>query len=180
VGALAVEPHPHDPDRRRYALRTLLRSTVVAVLIVVAFFVLPLRTEFALNGVLTLVGGLAAVVIVLAWHVRMILFGPYPAVRAVSALVVTVPLFLVVFASIYYLMGASDPAQWSEPLTRLDALYFTVTVFVTVGFGDITAVTQGARAVTTIQMMAGLTLVGVIARVLVGAVQVNWKRSGRD
>ena len=133
--------------------------------------------ELAPSGLMTLVGGLAVVVVVLAWHIRMILVGPYPAARAVSALVVTVPLFLIVFASIYYLMGAADPAQLSEPLTKLDALYFTVTVFVTVGFGDITAVTQAARAVTTVQMMAGLTLVGVIARVVVGAVQVNWQRS---
>ena len=177
---MSLERHLHDRDRRRYALRTLLRSSVVAVVIVLAFFVLPLDSDFALGGLLALVGGLAAVVVVLAWHIRMILFGPYPAVRAVAALVVTVPLFLVVFASIYYLMGVSDPAQWSEPLTKLDALYFTVTVFVTVGFGDITAVSQTARALTTVQMMAGLTLVGVIARVVVGAVQVNWRRSAED
>ena len=63
-------------------------------------------------------------------------------------------------------------------MTRLDSMYFTVTVFATVGFGDITAVSQGARAVTTVQMMGGLVLVGLIARVIVGAVQVG--RSRRD
>jgi hypothetical protein len=34
-------------------------------------------------------------------------------------------------------------------LTRTDALYFTVTVFSTVGFGDITAKTETARLVVT-------------------------------
>jgi hypothetical protein len=68
-------------------------------------------------------------------------------------------------------MGRSDPQQFSEPLTRLDAAYFTVTVFATVGFGDITAVSETARAVVTVQMLGGLVLVGLIARVVVGAVQ---------
>ena len=39
--------------------------------------------------------------------------------------------------------------NFSEPLTRTDALYFTVTVFSTVGFGDITAKTEAARLVVT-------------------------------
>ena len=171
---------PQDPDRRRYVVRALLRSFLVATAIIVAFFVLPMSSAVALGGALTLVGGLLTVGVVLVWHIRMILVAPYPAARAVSALVVTVPLFLVVFATIYHLMSLADRSQWSEPLTRLDALYFTVTIFATVGFGDITAVSQTARAVTLVQMMAGLTLVGVIARVVVGAVQVNWRRSTLD
>jgi hypothetical protein len=177
---VAADEQTDDRDRRRYALRALVRSLLIAVLLVVAFFVLPLTTATRASGILALVGGLSAVVLVLAWHIRLILVAPYPAVRAVSALVVTVPLFLLVFATIYYLMGVADEAHWTEPLTRMDALYYTVTVFATVGFGDITAVSQAARTLTMLQMVAGLTLVGVIARVVVGAVQVNWRRRSRD
>ena len=173
-------PHDHDHGRRRYAMRAVVRSCMIAVLILIAFFLLPMTSNIATSGVVTLFGGLAVVVVVLAWHIRLILVAPYPVARAVTTLVVTVPLFLVVFASIYYTMGAADPAQFSESLTKLDALYYTVTVFATVGFGDITGETQAARAVTTLQMMAGLTLVGVIARVVVGAVQVNWRRRSED
>jgi hypothetical protein len=160
-------------DRRRFAVVALLRAFLVASVLICAYFVMPMTTALALGGLLTLTGGLVVVIAVLVWHVRLILDAPYPAARAVSALVVTVSLFLVVFATVYYLMGLEDAHQWSEPLTRLDALYFTATVFSTVGFGDITAVSQTARAVTTIQMMVGLTLVGVVARVVVGAVQHN-------
>ena len=32
---------------------------------------------------------------------------------------------------------AQDPSSFGEPLTRSDALYFTITIFATVGFGDI-------------------------------------------
>ena len=116
----------------------------------------------------------------LAWHVRLVLVSPFPAVRAATALILTVPLFLVVFATIYVLLATADAGSFSEPMTRFDALYYTVTVFATVGFGDITAVSQTARAVTTLQMVAGLTLVGVIARFVVGAVELNWRRRGRE
>jgi hypothetical protein len=174
------ESQSHARDRRRFAIKALVRSFLVAFLLVVAFFLLPLTSATRTNGLLALVGGLAIVILVLGWHIRMVLVAPFPAIRAVSALVVTVPLFLIVFATIYYLMGVDDAAVWSEPLTRMDALYFAVTIFGTVGFGDITAVSQPARVVVTIQMMAGLILVGVIARVLVGAVQVSLGRRSAD
>ena len=61
-------------------------------------------------------------------------------------------------------MGRAQPAQFSEPLTRLDAAYFTVTIFATVGFGDIVAVSEAARAVATVQMVGDLVIVGVVAR----------------
>jgi voltage-gated potassium channel len=170
----------HRERRRRYAIRALLRSVLVAGLLLTAFFVLPMRSVVAIGGVLALTGGLVVVVIALVWHIRMILTAPYPAARAVSALIVTVPLFLVVFATIYYLMSLDDTGAWSEPLTRMDALYFAVTVFSTVGFGDITAVSQTARVVTTLQMILGLALVGVVARVVVGAVQVNLRSRSED
>ena len=51
-----------------------------------------------------------------------------------------------------------------------------MTVFATVGFGDITPVTQLARVLVTIQMLVGLLTVGVIAKVVFGAVQVAESR----
>jgi hypothetical protein len=47
---------------------------------------------------------------------------------------------------------------FAGPLTRTDALYFTVTVFPTVGFGDITARSETARIVVTGQMIADLVI----------------------
>ena len=43
-------------------------------------------------------------------------------------------------------MAQADPANFStHTLTRTDALYFTITIFATVGFGDISATSQSAR-----------------------------------
>ena len=46
-----------------------------------------------------------------------------------------------------------------------------MTVFATVGFGDITAKSETARVVLIVQMLADLALLGAGARVLLRAVQ---------
>jgi voltage-gated potassium channel len=149
---------------------SLLRSLLVSVVICAGYFLLPLRLDGSV-AVLGLVGGLIVVGILLAWQIREIARSPYPRLRAVGALATSVPLFLAVFATAYFLMGRAQPANFSEPLTRLDAAYFTVTVFATVGFGDIVAVSESARAVATVQMIGDLVIVGLVARTLLGAVQ---------
>ena len=54
-------------------------------------------------------------------------------------------------------------------------LYFTVTVFSTVGFGDITAKTETARLVTG-QMIADLIILGLAIKIIVGAVKRGQQR----
>jgi voltage-gated potassium channel len=169
---------PRSRPWRRRALVTLAGSLLAAAVIVVGYFLLPLTSALAVDSVLELLAGLAVLGLLIAWQIREILRSPYPAVQAFSALVVALPLFLTLFAVTYYLMGKADAPAFSEPLTRLDAMYFTVTVFATVGFGDITAVSEAARGVVIVQMLLGLVLVGVIARVIFGAVQEGRRRQG--
>ena len=61
-------------------------------------------------------------------------------------------------------------------MSRTDALYFSVTVFATVGFGDITAVSGPGRIVVTVQMVVDLLVLGVGLRVITGAVQQGRER----
>jgi voltage-gated potassium channel len=158
--------------RRRLAVTSLLRSLVVSVAIVVGYFILPMsRLEGAIAAELG--GGLAVVTLLLGWQIREISRSPYPRVRAIGALATSVPLFLAVFATTYYLMGRAQPETFSEPLTRLDAAYFTVTVFATVGFGDIVAVSEAARAVATVQILGDLVILGLVARAVFTAVQAG-------
>ena len=58
-------------------------------------------------------------------------------------------------------------------LTRTDSLYFTVTIFATVGFGDITATSQVARVVVIAQMLLDLLVLGLVVKVFVGAVEIG-------
>ncbi len=160
------------PAARRAAVISLARSSGVALAIGAAYFLLPM-TRLDGRSWLALGIGLALVAVVLGWQLREITRSPFPRLRGVEALVLGLVLFFVVFATVYYVMGRADPADFTEPLTRLDSMYFTVTVFATVGFGDIAAVSQPARAVATIQMLGDLVLVGFVARMLVNAVQVG-------
>jgi len=134
------------------------------------YYLLPL--DHIKNVRLTLVTGLLILLAVTGWQLRAIIRARYPAVRAVEALATTVPWFLLLFASAYFTMASTNPANFStHPLTRTDALYFTVTVFATVGFGDITAVSQSARLIVSAQMMLDLLVLGLGVRVFVGTVQ---------
>jgi hypothetical protein len=76
-----------------------------------------------------------------------------------------------VFASTYFLMEQASAATFTEPLTKTDSLYFTVTVFSTVGFGDIAPKSEAARIVLIVQMLGDLALLGAGARILLGAVR---------
>ncbi len=79
------------------------------------------------------------------------------------------PLFLVLFAWIYLTMSQSDPGYFSVRLNRTESLYFTVTIFSTVGFGDIVPKVDVARIVTMVQMIADLAVLAVVVRLLFGA-----------
>jgi hypothetical protein len=52
-----------------------------------------------------------------------------------------------------------------------------VTVFTSVGFGDIVAVTEGARVMVIVQMLGSLALLGAGARVLLSAVQAGLRHT---
>jgi len=92
--------------------------------------------------------------------------------------VLSVLLFLVLFATVYLAMAAAAPGSFSEPLTHSRALYFAVTVLSTVGFGDITPRTDPASIVVSVQMLLDLVLVGAVVRSFVGAAQA--RLPGRD
>ena len=77
-------------------------------------------------------------------------------------------------------MATISASNFGEPLTHTDALYFTVTVFSTVGFGDITGKTEAARLVVTSQMIADLLIIGLGLRVIVGAVTRSRQQRPED
>ncbi|MEV0788965.1 potassium channel family protein [Kribbella sp. NPDC050459] len=173
-GAIDYRQLP-QPARRRLAVVSLLRSLLVSFVIVAGYFLLPLRLDGRMP-VAGLASGLVVVGLVLGWQIRQISRSPHPRVRAIGALATSVPLFLAVFALTYFLMARIQPASFSEHLSRLDAAYYTVTIFATVGFGDIVPVSGPARVATTVQMLGDLALVGLVARVLVGVVNQNLDR----
>ena len=161
-------------------VRSLLRAAGSTAVLVAIYYLLPLDHSALWVAALTLVIGLAALLGLVAFQVRAISGSRYPGLRALEALGVTVPLFLLLFASTYLVLAAVSAHSFSQPLNHTDSLYFTVTVFATVGFGDITATAAVARLVVTGQMIIDLVILGLGARVVVGAVSRGRQRRPSD
>jgi Ion channel len=170
----AVRPDTRPP--RRTIVRAVLRAVGSTAALVAIYYLLPLDRSSTGVAVTMLAIGLAVLIALVVYQVRWILRSRFPGLRGVEALATSIPLFLLLFASTYVVMAAISAGNFSEPLTRTDALYFTVTVFSTVGFGDITAKTEAARLVVTGQMIVDLVAVGLAVKVIVGAVKQGRQR----
>ena len=159
------------------ALRAIATMTVLLAL----YYVLPFdvdRPGLSTFGKLAL--GLALFLGIMTWHVRLIGKSENPALRALEGLFLGIPLFLLLFAAAYFLVSQSDAASFTSELSRTDSLYFTITIFSTVGFGDISAQTESARLVVSAQMMLDLVILGVGVRVILGAVERSRSRLAGD
>jgi hypothetical protein len=165
--------------RRRIVTASLLRSAASVAALVIVYYLAPLDQPLKPVVWIEFVVGLLVFGAVIAWQVRAILGSDVPRLRAIQAVAVGLPLLLLIYASVYVVIAHNAPGSFTEALTRTDALYFTVTVFSTVGFGDIAPRCEIARIVTMIQMIMGLIAVGLIAKIVLGAVQVAVRRRDR-
>ena len=157
-------------------LRSTLRSLASAAVLVAVYYWLPFDRSPNSSALVRLALGIIAFIAVLAWQVRAITEAAYPRIRAVESLFLTVPLLVLLFASTYFIMARSSSANFAQALTRTDALYFTVTVLSTVGFGDISAKSDTARIVVTVQMLVDLVLIGLGVRILLNATERGLSR----
>ena len=164
-----------SPQQLRQALlATIARCLVIFALVVALFFVAPDRSASAdANFVVRLIIALALFVVVIAWQVRRLMRADLPQLRAFEVVCFALALLLVIFAGIYTGVSASDPAAFSEPLSRLDAFYFAVVTFGTVGFGDISARTELARILVTFQVLLDLVFIALIVRVILQASRIS-------
>jgi voltage-gated potassium channel len=169
-------PPAAHPSRNLIVALSLLRALATIIVLVVLYYVLPVDHASDAEAVVAIVAGILGVVLVVWWQVRTILRADHPGLKAVEALAVIAPLFLLLYAMAYYLLERATPASFGESLSRTDALYFTVTTFTTVGYGDIAAKTQAARIMVTFQMLADLIILGVAVKVIVQAAQQGRQR----
>ncbi|MET0863123.1 MAG: ion channel [Nakamurella sp.] len=168
--------HPLDspPSRRTAAklgLFMLLRVTVTIVLLFGAYFLIPTRGDGGDSDLPWLALELTVFGVIVAIQVPAIVKSKYPRLRAVESMAVTVPLFLLIFSRIYLSTSIADVNSFSQPLDHTTALYFTVTVFATVGFGDIVATTNGMKLLVTAQMLLNLAVLGLVIRVISSAAE---------
>lgn len=145
---------------------------------VVVYYALPLAGKFEAHTVLWLLVGVVAFAVLLFAQISRTTTALHPRARAASAILTSLPVFLMVFAAAYYITEQTTPGSFNESLSRTDALYFATTVFSTVGFGDIVPKSETMRVVVMFQMVGDLVLIGVLGRVVVAAVGVGLARRG--
>jgi hypothetical protein len=138
----------------------------MTTLLVVLYFVVPvdsdprgglvLRTVLAL----TVFVALGAIVVV---QVRQVVVDSE---RHLDGLILAMALVWVLFSLAFYITARHEPAEVAGLHTRLDALYFTASTILTIGFGDIHAAGQAARALVLVQMAFDVVFVTAAAHLV--------------
>ena len=164
---------PPMPSSRRQVwtlgLFLLLRMTLSISALLLAYFLIPTRSAGRSADWPWLTLELCVFGVVVGFQVPAIVKAKYPILRAIEALAILVPLYVLIFARIYLSSSLNDPSAFTRTLDNVTALYFTVTVFATVGFGDIVAETDSMRLLVTLQMLLNLVILGVVIRLLASA-----------
>ena len=162
--------------RSRLILWAVVRGLLNAAVLVVLSYVLPLDRPRDCDAAVRLLIGLLVFAGVMVWGVRSIAGSRYPGGaggRGAGSGPAVVPGAV---RPTYFLMERASAASFTQPLTRTDALYFTVTVIHHGGVRGHHRQIRDRRVVLIVQMLADLALLGAGVRVLLGAVQRGRER----
>jgi hypothetical protein len=158
--------------RLRRMIRVLIEIGGLAILALLVYFLIPLNRRHAALIAGTFVFAATVALVPLAIRRgRRVLTSDQPVLVAAQSLAIALTLLIVSFASMYFVLGTAHEGQINGIHTKIDALYYTVTILSTVGFGDITATGQGARALVAIHMIVNLVFLAVAIRVLSSALE---------
>ena len=167
-------------ERRRALVGAAVRFGVTFIGVIAVYYLLPLsQGVVGPQDVIEL--GIAAVLFVALvwWQVRQILRSDLPVLRALEGVAVVIPFFFCTYAAAYVILSQADPGNFSETLTPTDALYFSIVIFGTVGFGDIVPVTDLARLVVSSQVLLNLIFIALVLRGFVAVSKITLRREIR-
>ncbi|WP_426244817.1 potassium channel family protein [Nocardioides sp. LHG3406-4] len=134
--------------------------------LLVAYYAFPLEWSgstgaIAISLVLTALGLalLGRMMVLELQHLRAGIAG-----RAAGALTIMLVLLIMSFSLAFYLVDLLAPEQISGLSTRTDALYFTLSTMTTVGYGDVHAEGQLARALVCGLIVFNIVVVASLVR----------------
>ena len=165
-----------ERGRKRLFVFAVLRTAATVALVLALYFLLPLGGGTNVEKITKLILGALVLTAIIIWQVRQIIRSNHPVGRAVEALAFSVPLYMLLFATTYFVMAHTNATAFGAPVSRTDAMYFSSTVFTTVGFGDITPKSEAAHLVVTAQMWLDLVFLGLVLRVVTQAVTHSQQR----
>lgn len=150
-----------------------LRLALLLVAVLVLYFVVPVSTEVRGAEWVRIVVSLLAfgLLTVLVLHqVQLQIQDPD---RRIDGLVVALLVGVTGFAYAFYVIELHHPEQFAGMETRIDALYYTMTTLLTIGYGDVNAVGQAARALVLVQMVFNVVVIATAATTLSNQVRVR-------
>lgn len=164
---------PHTPGGAR-GVAQWQHPAWASIGVLVAYFAFPVgwagsTAGIAISLLLTL-AGLALVGGAMVLELRHVRRGAE--MRAGGVLTIMVVALVAAFSLAFYLVELLAPRQFEGLSTRTDALYFTLSTMATVGYGDVHAEGQLARA-----LVCGLIVFSVV--VVASLVRSAAARSGR-
>jgi voltage-gated potassium channel len=161
--------------RRRALVRALVGVLIIDAVLLGLYSILP-ATGLQLRPIPEFLLVLGFFILVLATQIRAISRSRLPTVRAATTLALVIPLFFILCSLFYLVMEAGNADSFTQPIDRVSALYFTITVFSTVGFGDIAAKTDAARVAVSVQMILDLILIGAVVQLILSVAKDSLAR----
>jgi hypothetical protein len=92
---------------------------VITTVLVVLYYLLPLDRPLDTGTAVRLLIGLLVFAGLAVWSVRAITGSRYPGLRAAEALGLIIPLYLLLFASTYFLMERASAGTFTQPLAAM-------------------------------------------------------------
>ena len=96
--------------------------------------------------------------------------------RRIDGLLFALVVAVLAFALAFYRLEVAYPDQIVGLDTRVDALYFTMTTLLTVGYGDIHAAGQGARILVMVSMVFNVAVIATAVTTLSSRVRQRAER----
>jgi voltage-gated potassium channel len=167
---------PDPRARRRLIAWSALRILATTLALIALYAFVPVPGTSGAGALVGLIVGLAIFVALVGWQVLTIAQADHPVKRGVEVMALALPLLAVVFAFTYLSISRADPASFSERLNHVEAMYYTVSTISTVGFGDISAESDAARILVTVQMLFDLALIAGLVRLVILATRAGLQR----
>jgi len=157
---------------RRLFARPAVRVLATLVLVLLVYYALPLKglrgTGSIASAVASLLAGTVLLAVLITRQVVRQIRAPAEEGVQVESLLTLLFLVIAVFSAGYLALSESDASQFVDLETKTDSLYFTMSTLSTVGFGDVHAQGQLARALVTLQIAFDIVFVGALVGLVTG------------
>jgi hypothetical protein len=155
------------PRDRGLTAKALRRAALICLGMIVFYFAVPVERSISIRG-MVIRGVVTVVVLILLVRsinrqlLRLLDSSDAPLGGLLTGIIGGV-LF---FALVDYIVARHLPGEFVDLNTRIDGLYFALTTLATVGFGDVHAEGQIARAILCVQIVFDVAILATAGSVL--------------